>query len=250
MTTPPEDPYAQQPQQPQYPPPAAPQYGQPQYGQQPGQPPQYGQQPGQPQYPPPAAPQYGQPQYGQPQYGQQPGQQPQYGQYPPAPASSAYQTPQTGQGVPASMGSRLLARIIDALIIGIPAGIIIAIVAVSVADKNTCTTDAAGVAHCTTKGLGALLAVYFIFIIAFLLYEILMIGLKGATIGKRMMGIQVRDAATGGTIGAGRAFVRYLVLAITGAICTLGYWSPFFDSSRRYQGWHDKAANDFVVSSR
>ena len=227
MTTPPEDPYAQQPQQPPY-----------------GQ------------YPPPAAPQYGQPQYGQPQYGQQPqgqspyGQQPQYGQYPAAPAYSAYQTPQTGQGVPASMGSRLLARIIDALIIGIPAGIIIGIMAASVADKNTCTTDVNGVDHCTTKGIGALLAVYLVVLIAAFLYEILMIGLKGATVGKRMMGIQVRDAATGGSIGAGRAFVRYLVLAVTGAICTLGYWSPFFDSTRRYQGWHDKAANDFVVSLR
>lgn len=51
------------------------QYGQPQYGQQPGYPPQ------QPGYPPQQ--QYPQPGYGQPQYGQQPGYPPQYPpQYP------------------------------------------------------------------------------------------------------------------------------------------------------------------------
>lgn len=78
-----------------------PPYGQPQYGQQPGQQPGYGQQPmpgygqpqqpaygqpqqpgygqpAQPQYGQPAQPQYAQPGYGQPQYGQQPG----YGQAP------------------------------------------------------------------------------------------------------------------------------------------------------------------------
>ncbi len=36
---------------------------------------------------------------------------------------------------------------------------------------------------------------------------------------------------------------------VTGEICTLGYWSPFFDGTKRKQGWHDKAGNDFVVLS-
>jgi hypothetical protein len=38
-------------------------------------------------------------------------------------------------------------------------------------------------------------------------------------------------------------------MVITGAICTLGYWSPFFDAERR-QGWHDKAAGSVVVPTR
>jgi hypothetical protein len=41
-----------------------------------------------------------------------------------------------------------------------------------------------------------------------------------------------------------------LVLAATGAICFIGYFSPFFDNTKRNQGWQDKAANDFVVSTR
>jgi hypothetical protein len=34
--------------------------------------------------------------------------------------------------------------------------------------------------------------------------------------------------------------------ALVHPVCTLGYWSPFFDSDRR-QGWHDKAANAVVI---
>jgi uncharacterized RDD family membrane protein YckC len=224
-----------------------PQNGQGQNGQGQNGQPQYPQYPQQPQYPQYGQGQYGQGQYGQGQYGQQP---PAYGAYLAPPAYSAYQGPQTGQGAPASMGNRLLARIIDALIVGVPAGIVIWIILASVIDDNTCTTDAFGTTHCTTNGVGGLLLAYLIFFVAAIAYEIYFIGVKGATIGKRAMGIRVVDAATGAPIGAGRAFVRYLVLAVTGSICTLGYWSPFFDNTGRYQGWHDKAANDFVVVGR
>ena len=83
-------------------------------------------------------------------------------------------------------------------------------------------------------------------------YELYFVGVKGATIGKRVMGIRVQDSTTGQVIGIGRAFVRYLVLAVTGSICFVGYLSPFFDSppGGRYQGWHDKAASDVVVSTK
>jgi uncharacterized RDD family membrane protein YckC len=198
-------------------------------------------QPGQYQpYPPPA--QYGQP----PQYGQHP-----YGAYPSAPAYSVYNTPQTGVGVPASMGSRLLARIIDGLIIGVPAAIVLGILIANVVHKSTCSTDQFGGERCTTNGgLGAVLLVYLLVFLVALFYELYFLGVKGATPGKMMLGIKVVDTQSGGPIGMGRAFLRYIVLAATGAVCTLGYWSPFFDGSRRYQGWHDKASNDFVVSTK
>ncbi|MGH8962308.1 MAG: RDD family protein [Jatrophihabitantaceae bacterium] len=207
-------------------------YGRPPEGQ---QPPQYGQ------YPPP--PQYGQPQYGQPQYGQ-----PQYGQYPPAPAYSAYGAPQPSAGTPAGMGNRLLARIIDWLIIGIPFGIIFAIVAASVVKTGrTCAVNDPNCTPVSASGGGAVALLYVLLIVATIGYEVYFIGTRGATIGKRIMGVKVIDSATGGYIGMGRAFVRYIVLAVTGAICTIGYWSPFFDGTKRNQGWHDKSANDFVV---
>jgi uncharacterized RDD family membrane protein YckC len=73
--------------------------------------------------------------------------------------------------------------------------------------------------------------------------------MRGQTLGHRAAGIRVVDLATGALIGPGRAAVRWLVLGVTGAVCTLGYWSPFFDSERR-QGWHDKASRSVVVPSR
>ena len=76
-----------------------------------------------------------------------------------------------------------------------------------------------------------------------------------------MLGIAVRDEATGGAIGPQRAAVRILVLepgAILSWIPVLGLLaglysivaglSPLWDS--RKQGFHDKAAHTFVIKVR
>jgi uncharacterized RDD family membrane protein YckC len=221
------DPYGQPPQQP-----TPPQYGQPQqdpYGQQPPAP-QYGQPPQQQPY---GQPGYGQPGYGQPGYGQAPP----YGQpgaYPAAPGYTAYGQPATpGAGVPAGMGSRLGARIVDGLIVGIPLVVIGAAI-------GAFDSDPGG-----KRVLWQLLAT-----VAGWVYSAYFIGLKQQTPGKKILGIKVVDASTGGAIGVGRAFIRDVVLTITGLICFIGYLSPFFDSTKRYQGWHDKAASDFVVTAQ
>jgi uncharacterized RDD family membrane protein YckC len=205
----PPDPSGQQPQQP-------PPYGQqpPAYGQQP--PPQYGDQP----------PAYGQQPAPPPQYGQQPSQ---YG-YPSAPASppgSAYgygsaQAPVPG-GRLAGMGARLGGLIIDSIIIAIP----VLIIVLAIGNK--------------TPLLGN-----FIALIIGLGYSAYFVGMKTQTPGHRAVGIRVVDANTGAAIGPGRGALRWLVLGVTGAICTLGYWTPFFDSQRR-QGWHDKASNAVAI---
>ena len=205
----PNDPYNQPPQQPGYgqqPPPG--------YGQQPPPPPGYGPPPGYApgQYPP--APQYGAPGYGQHGYGQQ-----------------AYATPGTTPfGYPASMGSRLLARIIDGIIVSVLPWIVIGI----------------GLAKDKT---GLVVVGYVVLVVLQIAYEIYFVGTQGATPGKKVMGVKVVDSTNGQPIGMGRAFIRWLVLIITGEICTLGYWSPFFDGSKRKQGWHDKAGNDFVIGA-
>ena len=80
-------------------------------------------------------------------------------------------------------------------------------------------------------------------------YSAYFVGMHGQTLGHRAAGIRVVDVNTGGLIGPGRGALRYFVLSVTGAICTLGYWSPFFDSQRR-QGWHDKATNSVVIPAR
>ena len=235
--------YGQQPGQPGYGQPGQPGYGQqpgqPGYGQ-PGQPgqPQYGQpgygQPGQPQYGQPGygqpgQPQYGQPGYGQPDYGQPPYGQPGYGQqpygYPSAPSYSAYGQPAAGAaGQIASMGKRFGAYVIDVVVLFV-IDIILQLI---------------------FRGSG--IQVLLQLVVAFGYFGYL-IGVQQQTLGMRALGIKVVDAATGGQIGFGRGLLRYLVQFLTGLLCLVGYFSPFFDGTKRNQGWHDKAANDFVVTA-
>lgn len=92
------------------------------------------------------------------------------------------------------------------------------------------------------------------FLLFMLLYEWLCIGYAGATVGKLLMGIEVVDERTGERIGMGNAFVRQLIplvgllIFVVGAV--LVYISPLFDGSGRFQGWHDKAANDLVIKAK
>ncbi len=207
------------------------QYGQPQYGQ-----PQYGQ------------PQYGQPQYGQPQYGQ-----PQYGGYPAAPMNPYVPRGPVGPpGAvrPLSMGNRVLAFIIDGAIVGIPLVILDFIGAAIFVSNSHTTCDEND--YCTTTGGGGAVAVFlviFLLAIAVWIYFLYLVGSRGQTPGKKIMGVKIVDAQSGQPIGMGRAFLRYLVQGVSNIACYAGLWSPFLDgNSGRYQGWHDKAVNSQVIS--
>ena len=70
-------------------------------------------------------------------------------------------------------------------------------------------------------------------------------GPTGQTLGKRAMQIRVVDFATGGPIGYGRAFLRFIGRWISGIFCYLGYLWMLWDKEK--QCWHDKMANDVVV---
>jgi uncharacterized RDD family membrane protein YckC len=72
---------------------------------------------------------------------------------------------------------------------------------------------------------------------------------RGQTWAKRLLGIRVRDEATGGKIGYGRAFARWLMpllfwnfFFIPGLLD--GLW-PLWDEKR--QSWHDKIVRSIVV---
>jgi uncharacterized RDD family membrane protein YckC len=77
-------------------------------------------------------------------------------------------------------------------------------------------------------------------------YSVYFIGSRsGQTPGMRVLNIRAVDAATGGRVDYGRAFVRYLVAIVSGLVCYLGYLWMLWDPER--QTWHDKAAGTFVV---
>lgn len=70
-------------------------------------------------------------------------------------------------------------------------------------------------------------------------------GPRGQTLGKQALGIRVIDADTGGPIGYGRGFVRYIGRILSSVVILLGYFWMLWDRER--QCWHDKLAGDFVV---
>ena len=70
-------------------------------------------------------------------------------------------------------------------------------------------------------------------------------GPAGQTLGKRALGIRVIDLRAGGTIGHGRAVVRYLGRIISTIPLLLGYFWMLWDGER--QTWHDKFAGSIVV---
>lgn len=70
-------------------------------------------------------------------------------------------------------------------------------------------------------------------------------GLRGQTLGKRVLGIRVVDFDTGGSIGYGRAAIRYVTSIVSALIIYIGYLWMLWD--REKQCWHDKTANSVVV---
>ncbi|MHA3704104.1 RDD family protein [Jatrophihabitans sp. YIM 134969] len=251
---------------------------QPSYGQQPPAPPSYGQQPGYGQQPPAPNLDKGNPppSYGQqaPSYGQQ---APSYGQQAPAygAAAGGYGAPATNQygnnpygssqgnlppGAvgPLSMGNRVIAYVIDGLILNVLALIAVIILFTGIigsASTVNCNFDDAGNYNCDS-GAGASAGIIITFVIFLILWVavlvawIYMLGVKGQTPGKKIMGVKVVDNDNGQPIGMGRAFLRYLVQGLANYVCFAGLWSAWLDSppAGRYRGWHDKAVNSVVIS--
>lgn len=267
MTTPPPgfDPQGQQPsygqqpygQQPQTPPPG---FSQPGYGAPQGQPydpnqQQYGQ----------ASPPYGTPQqpYGQQQYGQPYGQQQQYGGQVGG-GLDYIQLPNLGAVRLASMGQRFLARLIDAVIVGIPFAIIYFIISAAFVSAATSsiqidqeTGQVVGGGGFFAGGIGIFLLIPVVFIVLQILYEVSMIATRGATLGKQIAGVKVIREYDGQVPGWGGAFTRWGIMIAPAVVpCLGGLWvllcelSPFFDSQGRRQGWHDKGAKTIVTATK
>ena len=133
----------------------------------------------------------------------------------------AYQPPAGDgpSGPRASFGRRLVAAIIDGILLGIVGAIFYAI----------------------SRTLGYVIQL--LLTIAYLTY--LEGSPSGQTVGKKAMGIRVIDFRTGGSIGYGRAFIRWIGRYVSAIACLLGYFWMLWDKEK--QTWHDKFANDVVV---
>jgi uncharacterized RDD family membrane protein YckC len=83
-------------------------------------------------------------------------------------------------------------------------------------------------------------------------YEVVLTAHWGNTLGKRLLRLKVVRRRDGGPVGWGTALLRWVVQFIAwvpglilGAVIL--YLSPFWDSTGRRQGWHDKLAGTVVV---
>jgi uncharacterized RDD family membrane protein YckC len=94
-----------------------------------------------------------------------------------------------------------------------------------------------------TLGAGAGTGIYVV--VSIIYFTVMIGGARGQTVGQMAMGIRVIDFNSGGSIGYGRAFIRWLVSLISAAVILLGYLWMLWDKEK--QCWHDKAANDVVV---
>ncbi|MCZ0987397.1 MULTISPECIES: RDD family protein [Streptomyces] len=182
-------------------------YGQPQDPQQ-----GYGypQQPGYPQAPQGVPPQQG---YGYPQAPQ--------GGYPGYPQQPGYGM----QPTYANWGQRFLARLLDSLLYAVPYGIAVA----------------------GAKNAPILAIIGFLALIGLFVWQIIMEGKTGQTVGKKALGIRTLKEETGQPLGGGMAFVRQLAHILDGLPCYLGYLWPAWDAKR--QTFADKVCGSIVIRS-
>jgi uncharacterized RDD family membrane protein YckC len=172
--------------------------------------------------------------------------------YSPQPAPIQYAAPQYQGPQPRYAGFwiRLVARLLDGLVIGIPFGILLGVFFVigGVASNHTSSSsqDSQNAAAAAVFG-GGFLLLYLIALVVQVGYWIYFWGTSGATLGMRLLHLKVVDADTGGPIGYARATVRFLMSIVNGWACYIGWIWVAFDP--RKQGWHDKVANSVVLQS-
>jgi uncharacterized RDD family membrane protein YckC len=123
-------------------------------------------------------------------------------------------------GPRASFGVRLVAAIIDGIIVGI-VGLLGYVL--------------------FSRALGQLVNV----VLGLVYYTYLEGSPSGQTVGKRAMNIRVVDLESGASIGSSRALIRYVGRIISGIACGVGYLWMLWD--REKQTWHDKLSNSVVV---
>jgi uncharacterized RDD family membrane protein YckC len=142
----------------------------------------------------------------------------------------------------AGFGPRLLAYIIDAIIVGIVATVIALIAVVPiVADRGSgATTGAAGVAASSVIFL-----LLFVFTLGYFPFFWLR---NGQTPGMKPFNLYVVRDRDGGKISGGQAVLRVIGMWVSSIPLYLGYIWIFIDSRRR--GWHDLIAGTVMIERK
>ncbi|MCT9082452.1 RDD family protein, partial [Streptomyces fulvoviolaceus] len=156
---------------------------------------------------------------------------------------------------PANLGKRLAARLVDSLVLGAVTAVAAVPLGTKAIDHVNEKVDAAKLSGeavtvwlldgTTSVYLGIVLAVL---LVTGVLYEVLPTVKWGRTLGKKLLGLEVRDIEGHEPPSFGAALRRWLVYSVPGllAIGIVGVLWGLFDRPWR-QCWHDKAAHTFVA---
>lgn len=151
--------------------------------------------------------------------------------------------------VPASLGRRLLAAVIDGVAALLLGGGFVLAGTVQLLDQVG--AGAAGRTAVTPTGVPVIAVVGGVVLVIVGVVQWVLLGTRGWTLGKKLVSLRALDARTGRPLGLGRALVRLLVPGVSGVVPLVGPvlvgLSPLFDDSGRRQGWHDKAAGSVVL---
>ncbi|SDK68049.1 RDD family protein [Streptomyces indicus] len=156
---------------------------------------------------------------------------------------------------PASLGKRFAARLVDTLVVGgVTAAAAVPLVPKAL-DHIEAKIDAAKMSGLKTTVwildgtvsayLGIILGVL---LVAGVLYEALPTAKWGRTLGKKLLGLEVRDIEEHASPSFGASLKRWLVYSLPGVLVigVVGVAWCLFDRPWR-QCWHDKAARTFVA---
>jgi uncharacterized RDD family membrane protein YckC len=156
---------------------------------------------------------------------------------------------------PAGLGKRLAARLLDALVVAGVTGVAAVPLGTRAIDHINGKIDDARLSGetvtvwlidgTTSAYLGIVLGVL---LVAGALYEVLPTAKWGRTLGKKLLGLEVRDIEGHEPPSFGMALRRWLVYILPGllGIGAVGVLWCLFDRPWR-QCWHDKAARTFVA---
>ncbi|MEU6992438.1 RDD family protein [Streptomyces sp. NPDC046465] len=152
------------------------------------------------------------------------------------------QDPLAGMPPLADSGKRVLARIIDMVLVGIVVALLSWAFGTAEYDIDPDNVN-------TGKSFGqSLLAA-----VLYIAYDTFMVAKTGQTLGKKWLGLRVANLNDGATPSMQTALARAAVLWLPFAFCCACIWTAicggwsFFDKPYK-QGLHDKAAKTVVVS--
>ncbi|MER5882843.1 RDD family protein [Streptomyces sp. NPDC001941] len=168
------------------------------------------------------------------------------------PGGGAYGGADPLAGMPplAESGKRILARIIDWVIIAIP----LAVIGIPFKVYDRVTDDNGDITDALTSSSGGQWIWQLISIVAYIAYDTVMTSKNGQTVGKKLMGLRTAMLNDGSTPPTNAALIRAVVLWLPALICCACLWPLLLlililvDKPYK-QGLHDKAAKTVVVSA-